>query len=111
MVRILLDECLHVKLKDRFEELNIDIQASTVVGKGWNGIKNGKLLSLAQKEFDIFITSDQNLPYQQNISGYSIGVIVLKAKSNRLVDLLKFVEPAAEIIPAAIGGKLYEISI
>jgi len=110
MTRILLDECLPVKLKYRFQEIAPDFWVSTVTGKGWTGIKNGKLLEIAQKEFEIFVTIDQSLSYQQKLSKYSIAVIALKAKSNRYNDLLEFIQPASEVIKTAEAGKFYEIA-
>ena len=109
MTRILLDECLPIKLKYRFQEISTDFQVSTVSSLRWTGIKNGRLLSLAQQQFDIFVTIDQNLLYQQELSNYSIAVIALKARSNRYQDLLKFVEPASEKIKSAESGKFYEV--
>jgi hypothetical protein len=50
---------------------------STVQGQGWGGIKNGDLLQLAENEFDLFITSDQNIRYQQNLIGRRIAILEL----------------------------------
>jgi|SRR5690625_2766657 len=110
MICILLDECLDVKLKYRFQEYSPNFRVSTVTGQRWAGLKNGALLTQAQQQFDVFVTIDQNLPYQQALSTYSIAVIVLKATSNRYRDLLEFVKPASEIIESAQIGKLYEIT-
>ena len=52
---------------------------------GWN--QNGELLSLAEQEFDVLLTVDQNLPFQQSVSKFDIAVVVLKSSSTRLVDL------------------------
>jgi len=98
MIRILLDECLDVKLKYRFQEYSLNFQVTTVSGQQWKGIKNGKLLAQDQQQFDVFVTIDQNLSYQQVLSSFSIAVVILKAISNRYEDLLEFVKPASEII-------------
>jgi hypothetical protein len=45
--------------------------------RGWGGIKNGDLIRLAEQEFDIFITSDQNLRYQQNLAGRGLAILEL----------------------------------
>ncbi|MBP3193058.1 DUF5615 family PIN-like protein [Natronogracilivirga saccharolytica] len=111
MTRILLDECLPVKLQHRFLELDDSYRVATVTGKNWNGIKNGKLLELAQENFDIFITIDQNIPYQQTVSKFSIALIALQAKSNRYNDLLPFLEPTVKIIKNCKPGKSYTVSI
>lgn len=110
MTRILLDECLPVKLKYRFKEISPNFKVATVTGKGWSGFKNGKLLEKAQQEFEVFVTIDQNLAYQQKLSKYSIAVIALKAKSNRYKDLLGFVESASQAIKTAEKSKYYEIT-
>jgi hypothetical protein len=54
---------------------------------GWAGIKNGDLLVLAEKQFEVFVTVDRNLSFQQNLIGYNIAVLVLRARTNRLRDL------------------------
>jgi hypothetical protein len=58
---------------------------------GWTTIKNGELLKLASQAFDVFVTVDRNLSFQQNIAVSGIAVIVLRATSNRLAELLKLV--------------------
>src|SRR5947209_17548565 len=71
---------------------------TTVPQMGWAGIKNGALLALAENEFDVFITVDRNLSFQQNIPKFDIAVLVLHATSNRLDDL----RPLAPRILAAL---------
>jgi len=66
-------------------------EARTVPKMGWAGLKNGQLLTRAQTEFDVFITVDRNLSFQQNVSRYDIAIVVLRAASNRLQDLLPLV--------------------
>jgi hypothetical protein len=72
---------------------------------GWSGVKNGRLLRLAESQFDVFLTVDRNLPYQQNLSTYQISVVVLVTPSNRLKSLLPLV-PA--ILDALAPGKIQE---
>lgn len=109
MIQILLDECLPVKLKYRFLESTPSFQVSTVTDEKWTGLKDQPLLAKAQKRFDIFITIDKNLSYQQKISTFAIAVIVLEANSNRYKDLVKFVESASEVIKSAETGSIYKI--
>lgn len=59
----------------------------TVQDKNWAGLKNGELLSKAQKEFDVFVTSDKNLSFQQNLPRYDITVLVLCPVSSQLEDV------------------------
>ncbi len=90
-MRMLLDECVPARLRQALPSH----QVSTVVQEGWSGIKNGKLLALAAAGFDVLITVDKNLPYQQNTSKLPIAVLVLDAVSNELPYLLPLV-PAVE---------------
>ena len=72
---------------------------STVQGKGWAGIKNGDLLQRAEGEFDLFITSDQNIRYQQNLVGRSIAILELSTNDiNRIEAASMLVEDAIEKI-------------
>jgi predicted nuclease of predicted toxin-antitoxin system len=92
MLRILLDECLPKTIKNDLIKYNV----LTVPEAGWAGKKNGELLSLAELNFDIFITIDQNLVYQQKIIDKHIAVIVLSAATNRYLDLKQLI-PEIEI--------------
>ena len=59
----------------------------TVPEMGWASIENGALLRLAESEFDVFLTRDRNLEYQQNLQDFNLAVIVLVASSNDIDDL------------------------
>ncbi len=78
-MRVLLDECLPKFLKQEFQKHKV----STVPDMGWAGKTNGELLRLAKEKFDVFITIDQNLQYQQNLKQSQMAVILLSVKSNR----------------------------
>jgi hypothetical protein len=71
---------------------------------GWSAIKNGELLELASERFDVFVTVDRNLAFQQNVRSLSIAVIVLHAKTNRLADLLPLVPNLLTAIGSAKPG-------
>jgi len=94
-LRILLDENLPWHLGP----LLAGHQVSTVVGMGWGGIQNGRLLTLAQTQFDVFLTMDQGIPHQQNIPKFEIAVLLLRAASNDLDDL-------KPLIPAILATSL-----
>ncbi len=79
-MRILLDENLPKELAP----LLTGHEGRTVKHMGWAGLQNGKLLTRAQTEFDIFLTLDQGIPYQQNLGKYEIGVFLLRARSNSI---------------------------
>jgi hypothetical protein len=71
---------------------------------GWSAIKNGELLALASQAFDVFVTVDRNLSFQQNLAVRSISVIVLRAKTNRLADLIPLVPRLLSAIETATPG-------
>ena len=72
--------------------------------RGWGSKKNGDLLQLAEKEFDILLTSDKGIPHQQNLSRYDLAIVILRAKSNRYEDLVKLMEAANEAFGSARPG-------
>ena len=86
-MRILLDE----DIPRRLGVLLIGHEVSTVSLSGWSGVKNGKLLALAATRFDIFLTMDQNLEFQQNLATLPIAVLVIEALSNRMGHLVPLV--------------------
>jgi predicted nuclease of predicted toxin-antitoxin system len=83
-VKVLIDECLPRYLKG----VLIGHVSQTVRHAGWSGIKNGELLALAEAEFDVFLTADQNLRYQQNLSKRKIAIIELPTNTLSLVKIL-----------------------
>ena len=85
--KVLLDECIDWRLGREFAGCEVKSAARI----GWGGLKNGVLLAKAQVDFDVFVTTDRNLSFQQNLPNFRIAVIVLKSPSNRLQDLLPFV--------------------
>ncbi|HMJ24649.1 MAG TPA: DUF5615 family PIN-like protein [Pyrinomonadaceae bacterium] len=83
MMRVLLDECLPRKLKS---DVRADV-VKTVPEMGWASIENGALLHLAELEFDVFLTRDKSLEFQQNLAAFDLAVIVLVAATNDIEDL------------------------
>ena len=82
-MRILLDESLPHDLAP----LISGHEVSTVRGEAWSSIKNGRLLALAATKFDVFVTADRNLEFQQNLAKLPLAVVVLVARKNRIQDL------------------------
>lgn len=72
-MRILLDECIDRRLAKEIEGHEV----VTVPQAGWAGIKNGELLALAQQQFDVLVTVDRNLSFQQNLPQFNIAVVIL----------------------------------
>ena len=86
-MRILLDE----SVPRRLGSLLVGHEAETVTKSGWAGIKNGQLLALAATKFDVFITADRNIEYQQNLAALPLAVLVLVVRSNRMEDVAPIV--------------------
>ena len=99
-MRILIDECLDWRLSRGLPGHTV----SSVQKMGWSGIKNGKLLALAEANFDVFLTGDRNLSFQQNIPSLCLAVIVLSAGSTQLKDTLPLMERVLALIPSIQPG-------
>ena len=108
-MRILLDECIDRRLARDL----VGHEVKTVPQMGWAGIKNGELLALAATEFEVFVTVDRNLSFEQNLPRFEIAVLVLKAPSNRLKDLQPLVPQILARVTTAVSGQatlLYDVS-
>ena len=82
-MRLLLDE----SLPERLRHLLLSHEVATVRWMGWSSTKNGKLLDLAEGRFDVLLTADQNLPFQQNLDQRKIAVVVLAGPDNQIETL------------------------
>ena len=74
---------------------------TTVQEAGWSGKENGELLALADASFDVVVTIDRNLRYQQNLTGRRIALLIVRARSNRVVDLEPLFSARAQIARAS----------
>ena len=81
-MKILLDECVPWPM----HKFLAGHECSTAQQHGRGGIKNGDLMRLAEKEFDLFITSDQNIRYQQNLAGRQIAILELSTHDHRRIQ-------------------------
>ena len=99
-MRVLLDECVDWRLARHIAGHDV----KTARQMGWTTIKNGELLALASQAFDVFVTVDRNLSFQQNLGGLPIAVIVLAARTNRLADLIPCVPDLLAAIASAKPG-------
>ena len=101
-MKLLLDECLPKKLKHAF----LGHKAVTVPEMGWAGKRNGELLDLAANEFDVFVTADQNLQYQQTLQTKTLAVLVLRAPNNRLATLKPLIPLALKALQGLRKGEV-----
>jgi hypothetical protein len=93
-MNVLLDECVPSPM----HKLLPAHTCTTAQRRGWGGIKNGDLIRLAESNFDLFITSDQNIRYQQNLAERSIAILELSTNKIRRI------EAAADLIRAAVSN-------
>ena len=106
-VRVLLDESVPEKLRTKF---SADFVVETVRYQGWAGLKNGELLRAAEPIFDVLITVDKRLRYQQNIGALGIAVVVLDAPGTKFADLLPLVPEAEAALLEARPGSVIVVA-
>jgi hypothetical protein len=94
-VRLLLDE----SLPRRLGRLIAGHEVTTVVKMGWSGLTNGRLLEVAQYDFDCLVTVDRSLVHQQDLTNFDIAVLVVRAPTNRIEDLAPLVPRILEVLP------------
>ena len=83
-MKIIIDECVPHIVKKRLPEREI----KTVQEMNWAGVKNGELLKLVEAEFEVFITSDKNLRYQQNLQNRKIAILLLPSNQVPVIENL-----------------------
>jgi hypothetical protein len=106
-VKVLVDECVDWRLSREI----VGHEVRTARQMGWSTIRNGELLALAAKEFEVFVKVDRNLSFQQNLPAFAIAVIVLRAKSNRLSELQRLVPDLLASIPTAKPGVVTYVGV
>lgn len=105
-MKVLLDECDTHYLKRDFTGHEVH----TVEEAGFRGLKNGRLLQTAADQYDVFVTVDQNLQYQQNLKSFEIAVIVLKARRSTYPMLKPLMPQVLEILEHIKHGELTIVS-
>lgn len=106
-MRVLLDEQLPRHLARDLTEH----QVRTVQQEGWAGFKNGELLRRAAEKFDVLVTADQNLQFQQNLARARLGVVLLAARSTALEDLRPLVPAALSAIGRVRPGEVIRVAV
>jgi predicted nuclease of predicted toxin-antitoxin system len=104
-MRVLLDEHLPIDLAREFRGHAVD----TVVGRGWAGIKNGELLSRMRGHYDVLITMDRGIDFQQQVSTLRFGIVIVRARSNRMQHLSPLVPAILAAIAAAKPGRVKRV--
>jgi hypothetical protein len=105
-MRVLLDENLPRQLKPHF---SADVEVLTVQERGWSGIKNSELLRLAAGEFNVFLTMDRGVQFQQNLQSLTIGILVLRAPSNRFEDLQPLISEVHNALDTIQPGQVRHV--
>lgn len=104
-MRILIDECLDWRLCRALTTHH----CVSVKQRGWEGLTNGTLLQKAQDEFDVFLTGDTNLTFQQNLTQFRVAVLVLAARSTRLVDTTKLMPQVEKVLTTIQPGQVVRV--
>lgn len=100
-MKVLLDECVPRKVKDYLKQHEVQ----TVPEAGWAGKKNGELLQLARGRFDVFVTVDRNLRYQQNLVESTVGVLLLVVPDNSIDAILPLIPELEKALTAMRPGE------
>jgi predicted nuclease of predicted toxin-antitoxin system len=103
-MKVLLDECAPRALKHALAAHGYE--CLTLQEVGWSGKANGELLDLAEAEFDVLVTLDTNLKYQQNLAGRKIAILVLRARSNRPTYLSPLFPACVKALHAINPGEI-----
>jgi len=104
-VRGLLDEQLPLDLGAALQGHSVD----TVAGRGWTGITNGELLWRMGGEYDALVTMDRGIEFQRNLTTFAVGVLLIRAPSNRMVHLQPLVSAILDALPMLTPGRLHRI--
>jgi predicted nuclease of predicted toxin-antitoxin system len=104
-MRILIDECLNWRIC-RALSGHYCVSAQKM---GWAGLTNGDLLSNAERDFDVFVTGDRNLSFQQKIAAFDIAVVILHAVSTQLHHTLPLMTKVLDILPTIKPGEVVNI--
>jgi predicted nuclease of predicted toxin-antitoxin system len=104
-MKILIDENLPRKITAYL----VGHECRTVAECGWSGRKNGELLALADTEFDVLLTLDKNLPFQQDLGPVRIAILILRARSSRIQDLLPIIPDCLAVLRSIRPGQVVRI--
>jgi predicted nuclease of predicted toxin-antitoxin system len=106
-MKVLIDECAPRAMQVALAASGLD--CATVQEAGWSGKENGELLPLADVSFDVLVTIDRNLRYQQNLTGRKIALLVVRARTNRVVDLEPHFSACIDALRSIQPGTVVEV--
>jgi len=105
-MRIVIDECIDERLRNSFS--GHDCQTARYAG--FAGLKNGELLDAVESaRFDVLLTVDSGLEYEQNLAGRKIAIIIFRPKSNRRKDLLPHIPACLDLLLSIKPGEIVKI--
>ena len=105
-MRVLLDEDVPIRLRLHFPD---EITVETVEYRGWQGLKNGDLLRVAQNYFDVLVTLDNSIPYQQPLQRLDLAIVVLRPSLPNLVDMVELVPEVQRILERIQPGHVVRV--
>ena len=107
-MKILLDHNLDRRLKRHLEMFDV----ATTHEMGWDDVLNGELLTLAEKNgFDVLLTADSKIKYQQNMTGRKVTIVVLRAPNNRLSTHVEMLDDVVEVVSRVKAGEVVEVTL
>jgi predicted nuclease of predicted toxin-antitoxin system len=104
-MRVLIDECVDPRVKLLIREFG----PSTVHEQGWDTLEDGDLLTAAQKEFDVLVTIDRGIEFQQNLSKFQIGVVIAHVPRNQVIYFRVMQKELLAAIGAATPGRAVHV--
>ena len=104
-MKVFIDECIDWRITRSFGE----IEVRTARQMGWSELKNGMLLREAAKQFDVFVTVDRSIEFQNNLSKIPIAVVVLIASSNLLGTLVPLIPNVIAKLPGLVAGTVTHV--
>jgi hypothetical protein len=105
--RVLFDENLPRLLRRKLPEFEI----RTVQEEAWGAFKNGELLRRAERRFDVLLTADRRMQYQQNLTAFGIGIVVIVTPSLQLQVLERALNPLRQAISSVAYGEVLHVTI
>jgi predicted nuclease of predicted toxin-antitoxin system len=104
-MRVLLDECVPRKLRRELPGHDV----KTLAEMGWSGTKNNALLRLAAAQFDVLLTVDQGIPYQQNLPGLDLALVIVRAPNNDINDLRPKMPEVLRVLEVIQPGQVVHV--